>query len=69
MAVSHPCVAQLSADMKSFAEPVKEVQILDENGKPFYEKNNDKRFFEAVWMHKYNGKGRKVGSRGWRGGR
>lgn len=51
-----PRVAKLSADMKSFAEPVKEVQVLDENGKPFYEKNNDKRFFEAAWVHQYNGK-------------
>lgn len=51
-----PRVAQLSADMKGFAEPVKEVQIVDADGKPFYEKNNDKRFFEAAWMHKYNGK-------------
>jgi len=50
-----PRVARLGADMKTFAEDVKEVQILDENGKPFYEKNNDKRFFEAAWLHKYNG--------------
>ncbi|RAJ91037.1 glycosyl hydrolase family 43 [Larkinella arboricola] len=51
-----PRVARLSDDMKSFAEPVREVQILDENGKPFLEKENDKRFFEAAWLHKYNGK-------------
>lgn len=51
-----PRVAKLNPDMKSFAEEVKEVQILDENGKLFLEKNNDKRFFEAAWMHKYNGK-------------
>ena len=25
------------------------------NGKTFYEDNNDKRFFEAAWVHKYNG--------------
>ena len=51
-----PRVAQLSADMKSFAAPVKELKILGKDGKPFYEKDNDKRFFEAAWMHKYNGK-------------
>ncbi len=51
-----PRIARLSADMKSFAEPVREVQILDENGKPFLEKDNDKRFFEAAWLHKYQGK-------------
>ncbi|MBK7870294.1 MAG: glycoside hydrolase family 43 protein [Saprospiraceae bacterium] len=51
-----PRIAKMNPDMKSFAEEVKEVQLLDENGKPFLEKNNDKRFFEAAWMHKYNGK-------------
>ena len=51
-----PKVAKLSADMKSFAEPVKDLQVLDENGKPFYEANNDKRFFEGPWMHVYKGK-------------
>jgi hypothetical protein len=51
-----PKIAKLSADMKSFAAEVKEVQILDENGKPFLEANNDKRFFEAAWMHMYKGK-------------
>ena len=50
-----PKIARLSADMKSFAEPVKEIQILDENGKPFLEANNGKRFFEAAWMHLYKG--------------
>ncbi|MBO0951959.1 glycoside hydrolase family 43 protein [Fibrella forsythiae] len=51
-----PRVARLSADMKEFAEPVRELQVVDANGKPFHEKDNDKRFFEAAWIHKYNGK-------------
>ena len=51
-----PVMAKLNKDMKSLAEPVKEIQLLDANGKPFYEKDNDKRFFEAAWVHKYNGK-------------
>ncbi|MCA0230839.1 MAG: glycoside hydrolase family 43 protein [Bacteroidetes bacterium] len=51
-----PRVAKLSADMKSFAEEVKEVKILDENGKLLMEDDKDKRFFEAAWVHKYNGK-------------
>ena len=51
-----PRVAKLNKDMKSFAEPVKEVRIVDKEGKLFTEKDNDKRFFEAAWMHKYNGK-------------
>jgi hypothetical protein len=51
-----PRMAKLSADMKQFAEPVKELQILDKNGKSFTEKDNDKRFFEASWMFKKDGK-------------
>lgn len=51
-----PRMAKLSGDMKSFAEPVREIKLLDKNGKPFTEKENDKRFFEAAWVHKYNGK-------------
>jgi hypothetical protein len=51
-----PRIAKLSKDMKSFAEPVKEIRLVDKDGKLFMEKDNDKRFFEAAWMHKYNGK-------------
>lgn len=51
-----PRVAKLSKDMKGFAEKVREVRLLGENGKLFLEKDNDKRFFEASWVHKYKGK-------------
>ena len=51
-----PRMAKLTPDMKSFAEPVKEVRIIDAAGNLFKEKDNDKRFFEAAWMYKYNGK-------------
>jgi len=51
-----PRVAKLNADMKSFAEEVKEIKIVDKESKLFTEKDNDKRFFEAAWMHKYKGK-------------
>jgi hypothetical protein len=51
-----PRMARLNTDMKSFAEPVKEIKIVDKNGNLFTEKDNDKRFFEASWMHKYKGK-------------
>jgi hypothetical protein len=51
-----PRVARLSDNMLSFAEPVKEVDILDENGKPLAGSDHDRRFFEASWMHKFNGK-------------
>jgi len=55
-AAIRPRVARLSKDMLSFDEPVKEIKIVDENGKEFLGKDHDKRFFEASWMHKYNGK-------------
>jgi Glycosyl hydrolases family 43 len=51
-----PKMALLTKDMKQFAETVKEVQILDENGKLLLAGDNDRRFFEASWMHKYDGK-------------
>lgn len=51
-----PRVAKLSKDMKQFAEEVKEIKVVDEQGNTFTEAQNDKRFFEAAWMHKYNGK-------------
>lgn len=51
-----PKMAKLSPDMKSFSEEVKDIKIVDENGRTFLEGNNDKRFFEAAWVHQYNGK-------------
>lgn len=51
-----PRMAKLNADMKSFAEPVKEIQLLGADGKPFGEKDNDKRFFEGTWVFKKDGK-------------
>jgi hypothetical protein len=49
-------VALMSDDMLSFAEPLRDVQILDENGKPLLAGDNKRRFFEGAWLHKYNGK-------------
>ncbi len=49
-------VAKLSKDMLSFDGAVKEVQILDKEGKPLLTKDHDRRFFEGSWMHKFNGK-------------
>ncbi|KAF2457082.1 glycosyl hydrolase [Lineolata rhizophorae] len=51
-----PCVAKLTDDMLEFKEPVQAVPILDENGEPIAASDHDRRFFEAAWMHKYNGK-------------
>lgn len=51
-----PRVARLSDDMLSFASPVQELPILDDSGEPIEANDHDRRFFEASWMHKYNGK-------------
>lgn len=51
-----PKVARLSKGMLSFDEEPKDVVILDENGKPLTGGDTERRFFEASWVHKYNGK-------------
>ena len=50
-----PRIARLADDMVSFAEPVREVVVLDETGKPLLARDNARRFFEAAWLHTYNG--------------
>lgn len=49
-------VARLSNNMLEFAEEPRELLILDKHGKPLTQGNTEYRFFEASWMHKYNGK-------------
>jgi len=49
-------MAKLSNNMLSFDGAVKDVVILDENGKALLTKDHDRRFFEGAWMHRYNGK-------------
>jgi len=49
-------VAKLSAGMTEFAEAVRDVVILDEKGEVLKGGDHDKRFFEASFMHRYNGK-------------
>jgi hypothetical protein len=49
-------VTRLRDDMLEFAEEPRDVVILDENGQPITQGDTDRRFFEASWMHKYNGK-------------
>ena len=49
-------VAKMSKDMLHFDGPVRDVQILDKEGKPLLTKDNNRRFFEGGWMHKYKGK-------------
>ena len=50
-----PQVAKLAADMLSFDGPVQEVSIVDETGQPLLADDHARRFFEASWVHKYNG--------------
>jgi len=51
-----PIVALLTDDMKQFDEFPREIKILDKNGDVLLAGNNEQRFFEGPWMHKYNGK-------------
>jgi Glycosyl hydrolases family 43. len=48
-------VAKLNDDLLEFAEAPKDVVIIDENGKPLLQGDSDRRFFEASWMHQFNG--------------
>ncbi|MBN1891361.1 MAG: glycoside hydrolase family 43 protein [Clostridiales bacterium] len=48
--------AKMTADMLGFETKPRPVQILDENGAPLLAKDEDRRFFEGPWMHKYKDK-------------
>lgn len=50
-----PRVAKMSKNMLEFDGPVKEAEIVDDKGKPVTMTDTFKMFFEAAWMHKYNG--------------
>ena len=49
-------IAKLTDNMLEFAEEPKDVLILDEAGQPLKEGDRKRRFFEAAWVHNYNGK-------------
>jgi hypothetical protein len=51
-----PKVVRMNASMLEFDEEPKDVLIVDERGKPLRAGDHDRRFFEASWMHTYNGK-------------
>ncbi len=51
-----PKVARLREDMLEFAEEPRDLVILDEKGAPLTAGDTERRFFEASWMHHYNGK-------------
>lgn len=50
-----PMVAKLSADMLEFGEEPRPILIKDKNGEPIKAGDHERRFFEAAWVHKYNG--------------
>lgn len=50
-----PYIATMSDDMLTYADTPQEIKILDENGDPILAGDEDRRFFEAPWVHKYNG--------------
>lgn len=50
-----PRVAKLSEDMLSFQTAPQEISIVDENGSPILAGDEDRRYFEGPWVHKYNG--------------
>jgi beta-xylosidase len=49
-------VARLDANMKQMAEAPRNVQIVDANGKILLSEDYDRRFFEAAFVHQYQGK-------------
>ena len=51
-----PLVAKMTEDLLAFDETPKALEILDENGDLLLSGDNDRRFFEAAWLHKHNGK-------------
>ncbi|PZT55008.1 glycoside hydrolase family 43 protein [Paenibacillus silvae] len=50
-----PQVALLSDDMLSFQGKPVEISIVDEDGNPILAGDEDRRYFEGPWVHKYNG--------------
>lgn len=50
-----PKVVKLSEDMLSFDGEIRDVVLLDSNGDPLLSGDNERRFFEATWLHKYRG--------------
>lgn len=51
-----PRIARMADNMLEFAETPREIVILDENGDPIKQSDKERRFFEAPWVHKYQGK-------------
>lgn len=51
-----PKIVKMADNMLEYAEEPKDVVILDKEGNPLKAGDGERRFFEGVWMHHYNGK-------------
>ncbi len=50
-----PRVAELGDDMLSLKEEPINISIVDEDGNPILAGDEERRYFEGPWVHKYNG--------------
>lgn len=50
-----PRVAEVNEDMLTFKETPQEISIVDEDGNPILAGDEERRYFEGPWVHKYNG--------------
>ena len=50
-----PKVARMASDMKRFDGGISEIDIVDQGGSTLSAGDDTRRFFEGVWVHKYNG--------------
>ena len=51
-----PYIAKMRDDLLEYEEKPKEIEIIDENGNLLLAGDIERRFFEAAWLHKHNGK-------------
>ena len=49
-----PVCAKLSDDLLSFKETPHQIVILDKDGSPIKAGDEERRYFEGPWIHKYN---------------
>ncbi|HRX14986.1 MAG: glycoside hydrolase family 43 protein [Spirochaetes bacterium] len=49
-------IAKLTGDMLQFDGGVHDIQVVDKDGKPLTAGDEERRYFEGPWIHKYNGK-------------
>lgn len=49
-----PRVAQLNDDLLTFKDAPEQISIIDEDGNPILAGDEERRYFEGPWVHKYN---------------